>query len=105
MERVCNEGLDDDLFIMAGVPVVTSKTARHFIPDIPGVYCPPGILDRLAQATDSRQEGMTLASELIAEVRQIKGVSGIHLMLLGPDSTVLPPLVENLPRYGSISTG
>ncbi len=98
MGRVCDEGLDDEIFIVAGIPVVTSSSASHFIPSIPGVHCPEKILARLAQATDSRQEGMALASELIAEVRQIKGVSGIHLMLLGPDSAVLPPLVENLPR-------
>jgi len=98
MGRVCDEGLDDEIFIVAGIPVVTSSSAPHFIPSIPGVHCPEKILARLAQATDSRQEGMALASELIAEVRQIRGVSGIHLMLLGPDSAVLPPLVENLPR-------
>jgi hypothetical protein len=44
-----------------------------------------------------------MAAELISELREIKGVSGIHLMLLGPDHTILPQLVENLPR--SSSTG
>ena len=100
MGHVTEEGLVDDLFIVAGIPVVTSRSAPHFIPSIPGVYCPPQILDRLSGTTDSIREGQELASELIAQVRQIKGVSGIHLMLLGPDSAVLPPLVENLPRYG-----
>jgi methylenetetrahydrofolate reductase (NADPH) len=100
MECVRDEGLDDDLFILAGVPVATSKTASQFIPDIPGVHCPQEILDRLARATDPQQEGLALAVELISELRQIKGVSGIHLMVLGPDHAVLPQLVENLPRSG-----
>ncbi len=99
MGRVCDEGLDDELFIMAGIPVVTSRSAPHFIPSIPGVFCPQAKLDRLSGAMNPTREGLELASELISEVRQIKGVSGIHLMLLGPDSAVLPQLVENLPRY------
>jgi methylenetetrahydrofolate reductase (NADPH) len=101
MGRVCDEGLNDDLFIIAGIPVATAKSAPHFIPSIPGVHCPQQILDRLAHAKDPVQEGLALASELIAEIRQIRGVSGIHLMLLGQDSAVLPQLVENLPRYGN----
>jgi methylenetetrahydrofolate reductase (NADPH) len=100
MGRVCDEGLNDDLFIIAGIPVATAKSAPHFIPSIPGVHCPQQILDRLAHAKDPVQEGLALASELIAEIRQIRGVSGVHLMLLGQDSAVLPQLVENLPRYG-----
>ncbi len=104
MGRVCEEGLDDDLFIIAGVPVVASRSAPHFIPSIPGVYCPQETLERLACARDSTQEGLALASELIMELRQVKGVSGIHLMLLGPDAAVLPQLVEHLPRYGSTDT-
>ena len=101
MERVCDEGLDDDLFILAGVPVATSKSASQFIPKIPGVHCPQDTLDRLARATDTEQEGLAMAAELISELREIKGVSGIHLMLLGPDHTVLPQLVGNLPRSSS----
>ncbi len=101
MARVCDEGLDDDVFILAGVPVVTSKAAPQFIPTIPGVHCPQEILDRLAAAPDPQRAGLTMAAEWISQLRQIKGVSGIHLMLLGPDHTVLPELVENLPRSGS----
>lgn len=101
MGRVCDEGLNDDLFIIAGIPVATAKSAPHFIPSIPGVHCPQQILNRLAHAKDPVQEGLALASELIAEIRQIRGVSGVHLMLLGQDSAVLPQLVENLPRYGN----
>lgn len=98
MGRVCDQGLDEDLFMIAGVPVATAKTASHFIPDIPGVHCSQSILDRLAGAGDASREGLELAAEIISEVRQIKGVSGIHLMLLGPDSSVLPELVKDLPR-------
>jgi len=104
MGHVCDEGLDNDLFIIAGVPVVTAKSAPHFIPTIPGVHCPRDTLDRLANATDSTREGLALAAELIEEIRQINGVSGIHLMLLGTDSAVLPQLVENLPRYKNTET-
>jgi methylenetetrahydrofolate reductase (NADPH) len=98
MERVRNEGIDEDVFIIAGIPVVTARTAASFLPRIPGVHCPDDVLERLGRASDPHSAGLELAKELIEQVSRIEGVSGVHLMLIGGDHAVLPQLVETLPR-------
>ncbi len=96
MRIFCSEGLDHDLFLIAGLPVVISKKALEMMPGVPGLSIPKATADRLAKAEDIVQEGIQLARELIQEVRTIPGVSGVHLMLFGMDHKVLPPVVEGL---------
>jgi 5,10-methylenetetrahydrofolate reductase len=96
MKRVCDEGIDNDLFILAGVPVVISNVAKNFIPHIPGIDCPQEVFERFDKASDIREEGIAFAREMIAEMQKIPGVSGVHLMLLGVDHSVLPDVVAGL---------
>lgn len=97
MDLVCAEGVHEDLFILAGIPVVTSRAGLAVLPRIPGVNLPATALSRLAQASNLEAEGVALAAELAAEAARIPGVAGVHLMLFGPDHSVLPPIVEHLP--------
>ena len=69
-------GLDKELFLLAGIPVVISKPTAKMIPKVPGVHCPTDILGRLETRDDIRAEGIGLARELIAKVREIDGVNG-----------------------------
>jgi methylenetetrahydrofolate reductase (NADPH) len=92
VQRFRDAGLDRELFLLAGVPVVISKPALAFLPKVPGVWFPPEARQRLESAEDIRSTGMQLAAELIAAARQIDGVSGVHLMLFGADHSVLPEL-------------
>ena len=96
MQRFCDEGLDRDLFMLAGIPVVISKPAMKMIPGIPGVVCPDEFIDRLDKATDLRDEGVKVAREMVEIVKEIRGVNGVHLMLLGSDHSVLPDVVQGL---------
>jgi len=89
MARVCDEGLSEELFILAGVPVVISPKALAMVPTIPGVHLPDAVRRRLEGAADLRTEGVALALETIQAVRQIPGVAGAHLMLFGADSKAL----------------
>ena len=94
MQEFCAEGLNKELFLLAGIPVIISKTALKFIPKIPGVHCPPDVMHRLESARDIRAEGLALARELINSARETEGVSGVHLMLFGADHSVLPELAQ-----------
>jgi methylenetetrahydrofolate reductase (NADPH) len=89
MKIAQEEGITDDLFIIAGVPVVTSRKALDMLPKIPGVLLPESIQRPLHDAEDISQEGVKLAKETIEQMRSIPGVSGVHLMLFGPDHAVL----------------
>ncbi|MDQ1257721.1 MAG: Methylenetetrahydrofolate reductase, partial [Candidatus Hydrogenedentes bacterium] len=96
MKMFCDEGLDKELFLIAGLPVIISKKAFEMLPGVPGVVCPDAITKRMNGAEDIVTEGIQLAREMIQEVRQIQGVNGVHLMLFGMDHTVLPRVVEGL---------
>lgn len=97
MERVCGEGLDTDLFLLAGIPVVTSRSGLAVLPRIPGVHFPAEARRRLEQAANLESEGVALAAELALGVSQIPGVAGVHFMLFGPDHAVLPGIAAHLP--------
>lgn len=96
MRRYCEAGLDRRLFLLAGVPVVISKSAMAMIPRVPGVAYPAAVRRRLEEAADLRAEGCRLARETIAAVAEMPGVRGVHLMLFGADHAVLPDVVAGL---------
>lgn len=93
LSRYREAGLHKNLFLLIGVPVITTRTSVEFIDKIPGVYCPPEVHARLEGASDIRKEGVTLAREIIETVRDETGVHGAHLMLFGPDPTALLDVV------------
>ncbi|HJN83206.1 MAG TPA: methylenetetrahydrofolate reductase C-terminal domain-containing protein [Verrucomicrobiota bacterium] len=97
MELVVAEGLDKELFILAGIPVIVSRSALEMVSHIPGVKLPPEVWRRLAGAEDLRHEGVTLAREILQDVRDFPGVAGVHLMLFGSDHSVLLDVIEDLP--------
>lgn len=96
MRMFCEEELDQEVFLLAGFPVIISEKALEMLSHVPGVYMPDGFTTRFEQASDIVEEGIRFAREMIAEARTIPGVSGVHLMLFGLDHTVLPRVVEGL---------
>jgi 5,10-methylenetetrahydrofolate reductase len=81
MERVRDMGLDEKCFILVGVgPLASAKSARWMRAHVAGVHIPDAIVERLESSTNPRAEGKKLCIELIQEIREIKGVAGIHVM-------------------------
>jgi methylenetetrahydrofolate reductase (NADPH) len=48
--------------------------------EVSGMIIPDETIRRIAGAEDPAEEGVRLACELITKVREIDGVSGVHLM-------------------------
>ena len=48
--------------------------------NVAGVHIPNDVIKRLAGAEDQKQEGVNLCVDLIQQVREIEGVSGVHIM-------------------------
>ncbi len=96
MGLVRDEGIDRDLFILAGIPVIISAGALRMLPRIPGMKIPAEVQRRLQQADDLKREGVALARETVARVRQIPGLAGVHLMLFGSDHSTLIDVIEGL---------
>jgi len=81
MKRVRDMGLDERVFILAGVgPLASAKTARWMRRNVPGVHIPEAIIDHLEKAANPAEEGKKLCIDMIQQVREIAGVKGVHVM-------------------------
>jgi len=81
MQRVRDLGLAEECFIMCGVgPLASAKTARWIRSNVPGIHIPDAVIARLEGAADQKKEGKQLCIDIINEVKEIPGVSGIHVM-------------------------
>ncbi|MFU0503283.1 methylenetetrahydrofolate reductase [Pseudaminobacter sp. NGMCC 1.201702] len=81
MQRVRDLGLADECFIMCGVgPLASAKTAKWIRSNVPGIHIPDAVIKRLEGAADQKKEGKQLCIDIINEVKEIPGVSGIHVM-------------------------
>ena len=81
MARSRDRGLTESCFVLMGVGVLASaKTARWLRSAIPGVHIPDSIIRRLEQAEKPRAEGRRIAIELMQQLAEIEGISGVHLM-------------------------
>ena len=71
------------------VPLRSAKGARFMNDKLPGVRVPPAMLQALeAAGDDAEQVGRDLTIEVVHGIREIAGVSGVHLMGMGHDATV-----------------
>jgi 5,10-methylenetetrahydrofolate reductase len=81
MNRVRDLGYDEKCFILVGVgPLASAKTAKWIRANVPGIHIPDSIIARLEGAQDQKKEGKQLCIDIINEVKEISGVSGVHVM-------------------------
>ena len=81
MDQVTDMGLHENCFILIGVgPLASARAARWMRSNVPGVHIPDYIIGRLEGSKDQKQEGKQICIDIIREVREIAGVSGIHVM-------------------------
>jgi 5,10-methylenetetrahydrofolate reductase len=81
MDGVRDLGLHERVKIIAGVlPTRSAKALNYMKAEVSGMSIPDETIRRIADAEDPEEEGVRLACELIAELREIEGVSGVHLM-------------------------
>ncbi|WP_027236505.1 methylenetetrahydrofolate reductase [Leisingera caerulea] len=81
MARVRDLGLDKKVYILAGVgPLASARAARWMRSNVPGIHIPDAVIDRMEKAEKPGQEGKKICVELIQQMRDIAGVSGVHVM-------------------------
>lgn len=94
MDEVRSRGLDKRVHILAGViPMKTAGAARYMKNKVPGMIVPNHIIDRMKNASDSKEEGIKLCVEQIETLKNIKGVHGVHIMAVMWEEMV-PRIVE-----------
>ena len=81
MAKVRDLGLLEKVFILPGVgPLASAKSAEWIRNNVAGVHIPDAVIARLAGAENPKQEGVDLCIELMQQIKEIEGVSGVHLM-------------------------
>jgi methylenetetrahydrofolate reductase (NADPH) len=83
----------DEVYILAGVTPLKSLRMAQRLSEIPGVYLPKNILERMQiadQSGNAQEEGIQIALEIISRIKifERQGIHGIHLMPVGWDGIV-----------------
>jgi methylenetetrahydrofolate reductase (NADPH) len=103
MEQVRNLGIDQKACLLVGVGPLRSDRAAEFMRTrIPGVHIPDKVVERLRKAPPSQKQkvGKDICVEIIQQVREIKGVAGVHVMAYRQEELVAEIIEEAglLPR-------
>jgi methylenetetrahydrofolate reductase (NADPH) len=89
MQQVETLGLFGKIHILAGVgPLRSAKTAEWMRKNVPGMHIPDATIARLAGAKDQAREGINICVELIQAIREIRGISGVHIMAYRQEESV-----------------
>jgi methylenetetrahydrofolate reductase (NADPH) len=104
MKRVVDMGLHEKVYILAGVgPLKSSGAARYMRDQVPGMMVSDTYIERMeavvrdipkedkkARAAAWRDAGIKICVEQIQQLREIKGVAGIHIMAIEWEEAVRP---------------
>jgi methylenetetrahydrofolate reductase (NADPH) len=87
----------DKVYILIGIAPIKSLKMAVMLSEVPGVYLPEQILNRMDRANvagHAQEEGVQIALELITKIKTYhgQGIHGIHLMPVGWDE-IVPRLV------------
>ena len=104
MADLRNMGLHEKTHILAGIiPIKSAAMAKYMAANVAGVVLPEEVIQRMVNATrgieDKEQkkkkwadEGVKIACEEIAQVQEIKGVHGVHIMAVAWEE-IIPEVV------------
>jgi methylenetetrahydrofolate reductase (NADPH) len=86
-------GLDEKVRLMAGVVPVKSAAALRYVAKVPGMRVPEELIKRMEGASDQEQEGIKICAETVAAVREMRGLSGVHIMAIAWEK-IVPEIVR-----------
>ena len=110
LNELAKRNVLDKVYILIGITPMKSLKLAVKLSQVPGVYLPERILQRMDYANTAgkaQEEGIQIALELISQIKKYhgQGVHGIHLMPVGWDE-VVPRIIKEaglLPQSFSIS--
>ena len=91
IKRAADQGLTEKAYILGGVtPLKSAGMARYMKSKVAGMDIPDEIIKRMDGAAKDKQveEGLKICMETIEQLREIDGVSGIHIMAIGWEEVV-----------------
>jgi methylenetetrahydrofolate reductase (NADPH) len=94
-------GLTEKVYILAGVtPLKSAGMAKYMKNRVPGMDVPDEVVKRMADTPKDKQadEGITICVETIQRLKEVKGVSGFHIMAIEWEEKV-PEIVKRAGLY------
>ncbi len=89
MKRAVDLGLTEKIFVLAGVGTMPSAASAQWIrKNIPGINIPDWVIKRLKDSAKPKQEGQDICVEMMQQLKEIEGVSGIHVMAFKQEESV-----------------
>jgi methylenetetrahydrofolate reductase (NADPH) len=94
LDHLAKRDILDKVYVLIGItPLKSYKMARYMNEEVPGVFIPDQILERLEKAGDGeKEEGVQITLELIDQIKSMEGVNGFHMMPVMWES-IIPRIV------------
>ncbi|MEI6289264.1 MAG: methylenetetrahydrofolate reductase, partial [Chloroflexota bacterium] len=94
LNELAKRNILDKVYIMIGITPLKSAKMAQFMTQVPGVFVPKPILDRMERAnekggpTGAQEEGVKIALEIIERIKGKQGIHGLHIMPVGWEDIV-----------------
>ncbi|MCD6585733.1 MAG: methylenetetrahydrofolate reductase [Desulfobacteraceae bacterium] len=101
MKQVCDRGLHEQTYILAGVtPLKSAGMAKFMKNRVPGMDVPDDVIKRMVDTPKEKQpeEGINICIETIERLKSVEGVKGFHIMAIEWEEKV-PGIVERAGLY------
>jgi 5,10-methylenetetrahydrofolate reductase len=83
---------DLDAKIMVGIiPLKSAGMAKYMNKNVPGIYVPDELIDRMKNAEDKVKEGIKISAEFIRRIKEEGLGEGVHIMAIGAEKNI--PLI------------
>jgi len=96
VKQAREQGLTEKAYIMGGVtPLKSARMAKYMATKVAGISIPEDVIKRMEGVPKEKaaSEGLKICEETIQELKEMKGVSGVHIMAIEWEEKV-PELVK-----------
>lgn len=87
MEAVVDAGLDKKAHFMAAVFPFSGAERLKFLQQVPGLCVPEDLVQRVS-GENGNEESLKITLELVQGIREIKGISGLHVRSIGSEDWI-----------------
>jgi len=102
LEALARRNLVGKVYLMPTIALLKSaRHARFMANEVPGIYVPPSIMARIEDAADPQEEGVQIALDLVAELKDLEEIHGLHLLAPGHEE-VVPRIVKETGLKGLV---
>jgi len=95
LEELSKRNLLNQINLLAGIAPIRTLAAAKYLRQLPGIFIPDSIMQRLADTDNPEIEALKICLELIEGVRNLPGVRGLHFMAINSVNHLKKVLYES----------